>query len=114
MMYYLDDDGNPQLAVTDEDRRRANDLFGIAEPSPRRVAETWVEGYWVSTVFLVVDHAFGCGPPVLWETVVFLRANAGPDELGYEQYQERYTSRADAEAGHKRIVAKLLNGEALT
>jgi hypothetical protein len=50
----------------------------------------------VSTVFLGLDHSFGFGPPVLWETMIF-----GGE---HDQYQERYTSHADAVEGHKRAV----------
>jgi hypothetical protein len=51
----------------------------------------------VSTVFLGVDHNFRRdGPPVLWETMIF-RDNKSDDV-----YCERYTSRADALAGHQR------------
>jgi hypothetical protein len=53
----------------------------------------------VSTVFLGLDHSFtpGDGPPVLWETMIF----GGK----HDQYQERYTSHADAVEGHARAVA---------
>jgi hypothetical protein len=38
----------------------------------RRVAEDWLpNGYWVSTVWLGLDHSFGSGPPVIFETMVF-------------------------------------------
>lgn len=53
----------------------------------------------VSTVFLGLDHAHNGGPPVLWETMVF-----GGDLDGE---QERYTSRADAVAGHAAMVARV-------
>ena len=50
----------------------------------------------VSTVFLGLDHSFShAGPPVLWETMIFWTDH----EL--DQYQERYTSKADALAGHE-------------
>lgn len=49
----------------------------------------------VSTVFLGLDHQFGDGPPVLWETLVF----GGP----LDGEQQRYTSRAAAIAGHQQI-----------
>lgn len=51
----------------------------------------------VSTVFLGLDHAFGGAVPILWETMIF----NGP----HDGHQERYTSRADALAGHARAVA---------
>jgi hypothetical protein len=54
----------------------------------------------VSTVFLGIDHNFtGEGPPVLYETTVF----GGPED----DYQERYTSRELAEAGHRAVVDRL-------
>lgn len=46
----------------------------------------------VSTVFLGLNHRFGPGRPLLWETMVF----GGP--LDGEQY--RYESRLDAMKGH--------------
>ena len=54
-------------------------------------------GVRVSTVFLGLDHSFGGAVPVLWETMIF----NGP----HNQYQERYTSRADAIEGHTRALA---------
>lgn len=47
----------------------------------RRVGLTYLDHgkIYVSTVFLGVDHNFGGGIPILWETMVF-----GPDEDGHE------------------------------
>lgn len=48
----------------------------------------------ISTVFLGVDHQHvPGGPPILWETMVF-------DANGRDWGCERYTSEADAIAGH--------------
>lgn len=52
----------------------------------------------ISTVFLAIDHAFGDGPPVLYETMVF-----GSD-ANAEDRQWRYTTRAKAVCGHAAIV----------
>ncbi len=74
---------------------------------PRRiVARNDVDHYWVSTVFLVIDHAFMGGEPVLWETMVFRK---DPPET--DLYSERYTSREAAAQGHARVVAELLAGK---
>ncbi len=51
----------------------------------------------VSTVFLGLDHGFGDGPPVLWETMIF----GGP----HDQYQERYSTKEEAERGHQAALA---------
>ena len=50
----------------------------------------------ISTVFLVIDHSFGDGPPLLFETMIF----GGT----YDEYQERYTTWDDAVDGHKYAV----------
>jgi hypothetical protein len=57
----------------------------------------------VSTVFLGIDHSFGHGIPILFETMVF----GGP----FDQYTERYAFWEQAEAGHARIVAALKAGK---
>jgi hypothetical protein len=52
----------------------------------------------VSTVFLGLDYSFvPGGAPVLWETMIF-----GGEHDGY---QDRYTSYADALAGHAKALA---------
>lgn len=51
----------------------------------------------VSTIFLVLNHAFMAGvPPLLWETMVF----GGPDDMA----QRRYSSREAALVGHAETV----------
>lgn len=58
----------------------------------------------VSTVFLAIDHSFGTGPPLLFETMVFLNETRPYDKGGY---QNRYTTWAEAEKGHAEVVAEL-------
>ena len=63
----------------------------------RRVARTEIGDISISTVFLGMDHRMTAeGPPVLFETMIF----GGPRD----QYQERYCTWYEAEAGHKRAV----------
>lgn len=67
----------------------------------KRVAETVLEnGNRVSTVFLGIDHQFGDGPPLLFETMVF------PSDSSADEDCERYTTWADAEKGHAAMVEK--------
>jgi hypothetical protein len=67
------------------------------ETADRVVAKTTVrEGLDVSTVFLGLDHRFGPGTPLLFETMVF-RDGDGGDE-------ERYATWDEAVAGHQRLV----------
>ena len=70
--------------------------FGTAD---RRVAKTKVGKVEVSTAFLGLNHAFGGGKPILFETMIF----GGK----YNDYQERYSTWEEAEVGHKKAVAKV-------
>lgn len=75
-------------------------VWGVwMEVVDRHVGWTRLEdGRVVSTVFLGLDHAFGCGPPVLFETMVRL------PEGGWKDVCERYTTWDEAEAGHWAVV----------
>jgi hypothetical protein len=68
----------------------------------RRVAHDVVGLVSVSTVFLGIDHQFGNGPPLLFETMTF-----GPSDDGQEQH--RYSTWDEAVAGHNAIVGRLKN-----
>lgn len=58
----------------------------------RRVASTVIGTVRISTVFLSLDHAFGGGEPMLFETMVF----GGP----LDESQERCSTWEQAEALH--------------
>lgn len=67
------------------------------ETADRYVAKTGSreEGkVFVSTVFLGLNHQWGYGPPLLFETMIF-----GGE---HDQYQDRYSTWEEAEAGHKK------------
>lgn len=74
-------------------------------PKERQLADDQIGNARVSTIFLGLDCGFHFRDahvvyrPMLWETMVF----GGP----YDQFQTRYTSRADALAGHGKIVQML-------
>lgn len=56
----------------------------------------------VSTVWLGLDHQFGSGEPLIFETMVF------PSSGNYHDEQcKRYSTEAEALAGHERIVKEL-------
>ena len=89
--YILDENGNPKPEP---------DLMVWAEwfeksQEKRRVALTKIGDKEVSTVFLGMDHSFGRGSLLLYETMVF------GDEDGI---QERYSTKEEALAGHDKIV----------
>ncbi len=59
-----------------------------------------LDGKRVSTVFLGLDHNFGQGDPLLFETMVF-----PPDSLS-ELDMDRYSTWDEAEKGHDKMVKK--------
>lgn len=79
----------------------------------RIVKQEQLGEYWVSTVFLGLDHSFGPGPPVLFETMVFV--DKEPDEIndGFGSKrksidgQERYCTWDEALAGHEAVCTRL-------
>lgn len=64
------------------------------------VAKTKVGDYEVSTVYLGLNHNWGAGPPLIFETMIF---GTGP----HDQEQWRYSTEEDAIAGHQRRVDDL-------
>jgi hypothetical protein len=94
-LYVLDAVGEP---VPEPDVGRWSAWFERSDEC-RVVRQEMVGDVRVSTVFLGMDHGYGEGPAVLWETMVF----GGP----LDEEQDRYTSRADALAGHAAMVAQV-------
>jgi hypothetical protein len=66
----------------------------------RRVDETIVGDKRVSTVFIGLNHQYGEGPPLLFETMIF-----APDNDG--EYQTRCTTWEEAEEMHRKAVESL-------
>lgn len=54
----------------------------------------------VSTVYLGLDHSFGGGPPLIFETMVF----GGP----MDEFMDRYSTEEQALGGHRFVVQALL------
>lgn len=93
MIHIYDRDGMP---ISVEEHAR---LLGQEEY--RRVADDQVGSYWISTVWLGYDHGFGrTGAPVIFETMVF----AENGKVGPELEQRRYSTEAEALAGHAETV----------
>ena len=66
----------------------------------RHVAETTIGPSRVSTLFLGFDHALSGPRRILFETMIF----GGPED----GYQARYSTWAEAEAGHAKAVDRIL------
>lgn len=71
------------------------------------VKQETVAGKWVSTVWLGADHGFG-GTPKYFETMVFpAKADCSGPVSWTEEDCRRYTTEAEAVAGHAEVVARL-------
>jgi len=89
-------DGEP---ISDEEGRKL-----LSDPDARRVAKDTVGDADISTVLLVLNHAFGDdSKPMIFETMIF----------GGERDQEcwRYATKAQALYGHAQLVKLLRNSQ---
>src|SRR5271157_2085879 len=75
------------------------------DDTQRVVKQENVGKFWVSTVFLGIDHNFGFRDPtpILFETMIF-------DESPSEKWCQRYPTYQTALEGHNLIVEKLKDG----
>jgi hypothetical protein len=95
MSRYYDRDGAPMTLLEWADR--------LEDVVYKRVAETTLpDGKWVSTAWLGLDHQHGDGPPLIFETMIFSSDKSGSEEVDCV----RYSTLAEAEAGHAALVAK--------
>lgn len=67
----------------------------------RRIGHDVIEGVEVSTVWLGIDHGWGLGPKLLFETMTF----AHVDELA--GWCRRYPTRELAELGHEQVCEEV-------
>ena len=88
--------------IPDRAHDRVCAVCGITDPRFQRVMRGILSMRRAGCLGL--DHAWS-GPPLLFETMVF------GGEL--DEFQERYTSKPDALAGHARAVARVLQALAL-
>lgn len=112
---YFDRQGNPI------DMGDWVEAFGDLEY--KRVAEDTVDHWWISTVWLGLDHGFSPdAPPLIFETMVFDQSKKGEAQsrksyrrlfgrkpktgkvLGPDAYQQRYSTEEAALEGHKEAV----------
>lgn len=81
----------------------------------RRIGSDHIGPYFISTVFLGLDHNYGGGEPLLFETMIFSDDN----EPGASEYCYRYHDIDEARTGHRAAVEEVklymaaMEGEAL-
>jgi hypothetical protein len=91
--YILDEHNNP---VEEPDLLKWAEWM---ESADRHVRDTFRDDVRVSTVFLGLDHNVFEGPPLLFETMVFVNDAS--------QTCERYSTWAEAAQGHENAVAQV-------
>jgi hypothetical protein len=74
------------------------------ETADRVVFKTDVGPAHVSTVFLGIDHSYGTGPPLLYETMIFVD---GDERVDMDDSPRRYTDLAAAVVGHAAAVTRV-------
>lgn len=95
------------------------DLFDWAKwyenSTNRIVSQTTINGYFISTVFLAIDHNWSGGPPVLFETMIWDNSGKEWKEFprgrkyqtrGEELPQDRYCTYLEAASAHEDLVTR--------
>ena len=108
-MYY-DIDGQPIGMMT---------WAKLQNPTYKRVAEDTIEvdgkSYWVSTVWMGLDHSFSLGdhPPIIFETMVFLTEGVSKPAWDGGDWSDlamdRYATKEEALAGHAAMCEMVRN-----
>ena len=93
MSRYFDRQGQPMSDVFAWARLFEDRAYQVVQQT------TLADGTLVSTVWLGLNHQYGDGPPLIFETMVFPASGADRD-------QERYSTEADAWVGHAKMVNK--------
>jgi hypothetical protein len=95
--FYFDKQGNP-ISAEEANHLLMDRDYCTIEKTPMMYHDEPVE---VSTVWLCVNHQWGEGPPVIFETMVF----GGPEDM--ECF--RYSTEKEARDGHAVVVHELVN-----
>lgn len=85
--------------------KKETSRFGFREDfdwDTRLDLKTEAGKYIVSTVDLGIDHSFGIGKPLYYETMIFRKDG---DKIDFsELYCDRYSTEEEAREGHKRAI----------
>ena len=71
--------------------------------------KTNVGKYQVSTVDLGLDHSFGIGKPLYYETMIFEKERNKEGFYNSLDYQVRYSTEKEAREGHKKAIQYVKN-----
>jgi len=96
MWYILDKSKNPIHVEKLEGAKWSEDC-----PKDKIVKQTSIKNYWVSTVFLGLDHSNYGGPPIVFETRI-------TKDREWLAYQDRYCTWKAASQGHRDAMRKVI------
>lgn len=101
--YRLSEDGKTPVALEGDEAVLANAEIGLclARTGFNGNFETTEPTIQISTIFLAINHQYGDGPPILFETMIFGGI--------WREYQERYSTYDKAMKGHARAVRLVIN-----
>lgn len=101
--YKLDENKNPIPCSLEE---WGMQLREMKKNNTKHVCEDTINGNWISTIWIGIDHQDDDnGPPLLFETMVF-----DNDGSWNEIYIDRYSTWQEAAEGHKKAVEWVRNG----
>ena len=70
------------------------------------VKQDRIDGWFVSTVWLGIDHSFFGGPAQIFETMIFPPdGETGEKHPDLDNWQDRYPTEETAKAGHEQALA---------
>jgi hypothetical protein len=74
----------------------------MLEAGDNHVAQDWIKGVRISTVWLGLNHNFSLeGPPLIFETMIFSETG----DLEMDEYCWRWSTEVQALAGHDQALA---------
>jgi hypothetical protein len=102
VFYYLNDDHTTRPCDVVE---WAEQLTHMMITNNKNLKEDTVNGKWISTIWLGIDHNYLGGLPLIFETMVF---NDG--DLHLDEYCDRYSTWDEAIEGHQKAIQWVLDG----
>lgn len=100
MSNYYDPDGNP---ITSQEWSEMFKDVRLQQVAQDRVTDSEGRDVSISTVWLGLDHSFGHGDPLIFETMIFGGS--------HDQDMWRYSTRAEAIAGHADAIMLVTYGK---
>lgn len=100
--YFLNEDKTVRICSLEEFIKQMHEM---RINDSKHVAKEFISNYWISTVWLGINHMWGEGPAILFETMILNK-----DTNDWLDYQVRYATWEQAVEGHKRAVQWVLDG----